>query len=431
MTDIVLTYPDCNVSFLSSIPVLMSYLKRHGVDVVYSESPVTAVRDLNPRFVGVSIPFSYMALKARHLILYLKHKFPLIKVIVGGVHPTVCPDDFRDIADYVCVGEGEQYLVDLIKDRDSSGCGFIDLDNVGLPDWDATGSKPFVTLPTGKKAVVYSGSRGCPFDCSFCSNHLISKKRVRYRSIDLFVSDVKELIDKYDTRVFEFRDETFTIHKKRVIDLCEKLKPLGIQFWCQTRVNLVDDEILGCMKQAGCIGLSFGIESGNSKVLEQINKCITLDEAEKGINLCKKHGLVTYCGFILGHPFDTVNSVDDTIRFADSLDPDYVGFSIMCPYPGSMAFDYVRKHGGLLTEDFSKYHTPNVVYQAPGLKGIDLHWLKDYAETFFYSKRLRQRYNQMVYRPGWKPKIHFLYLLFRFHLPFLFYKKDLKGVSTL
>lgn len=436
-----LMYPphDKNVDFLSSIPSLESYLVKHGFNVVVcnhnSFDDIFDFTDHNvPCVFGVSIPFSYMADNGKKLIVGLKKRYPSVPVIVGGVHPTLCPDDFVGVADFVCIGEGEETLREFLfcffnnkpVDNIAGLYGnpvrdFIDLDDIELPCWNDV---PLSVLTNGLKAIPYMGSRGCPFDCGFCSNWILSDHRVRFRCVDKVIDDIKQLIKKYGIRVFDFRDETFTVNRNRVMDFCYKLldSGLSIRWWCQTRANLVSQDILVLMKSAGCIGISIGVESGDSFVLDKIHKGISLDDARTAVKTIKDAGLLCYTGFMLGHPWDTPGSIRNTIGFANKIDPDALGFSITCPYPKTMIHDVAEKQGGILTDDFSRYKSNYVVYVPPGLEGMDMKHLKVFAESFFYGFNLSRLYNQfkrMFFRRGWKPKVHFFLLCCKY-IPMFF-----------
>jgi radical SAM superfamily enzyme YgiQ (UPF0313 family) len=142
------------------------------------------------------------------------------------------------------------------------------------------------------------------------------------------------------------------------------------------------------------------------------------------VGLCHDIGLEVYCGFILGHPWDNIGSVVGTIEFADRLEPDYVGFSVMCPYPGTKVREIALMEGGILSDDYSKYRSNYIVYRPPGLDGFDMMTLKNYAEGFFYTRTFRRLFNQfqrMFNREGWKPKVDFLYRMIRWYLPIMLY----------
>jgi len=278
-------------------------------------------------------------------------------------------------------------------------------------------------LTNGMKAIPYSSSRGCPYNCGFCSNWILSKHRIRYRSISNTINDLKTLKEKFNTDVFDFRDETFTVDKQRVKDFCKALlcENIKIKWWCQTRANLVDEDTLKLMKSAGCIGISMGIESGDTKVLKKINKGITLKQARHSVNLIKQAGLMSYTGFMLGHPWDDEQSVRNTIDFAEELDADAVGFSITCPYPKTKIREIAEVEGGILTNDYSKYKSNHVVYIPPKLKGHDMKKLKEHAERYFYSRNIKRIYSQfkrMFFQKGWKPKAHFMILLVKSYFPY-------------
>jgi radical SAM superfamily enzyme YgiQ (UPF0313 family) len=406
-------YPphDINVIYIESIPALVAYLQKRGFVVdVYQGKYIPEIVDYiaahRPRYIGISVPFTFMAENARKLLIGIKIHFPSIPIIMGGTHVTICPEDFIPIADYVCVGDGEHYL-DLLLSGFEPTVKPLPLDEIPEPVWI---KKPFQRLITGDKAYPYSSSRGCPFACGFCSNWLLSNRKIRYKSIRRVLKDLQE----YKTQginCFAFRDETFTADIKRVRQLCYNINraKLDITWWCQTRAGLIDEITLHTMKKAGCIGISIGVESGNERILQLMNKQITKQQIQDSLKTIKAQHLVTYAGFMIGHPWDTKETIEETITFADELKPDYVGYSITIPYPGTRYNSIVQETGGVKTMDYSKYRSPNVVYVAPALKEYDLKKIKHYAEYWFFVQSLNRIYRRVIEiacQKGIKPKIH-------------------------
>ncbi len=216
-----------------------------------------------------------------------------------------------------------------------------DLDSLPFPTWRS------FSLSSGIMSVLTA--RGCPFNCNFCMRVLGSK--VRFRSPESIIAELKYLIEEFGAAVIDFVDETFTLNRKRLekllrMMLAEELHK-KVEWTVQTHVGAVDFEILSLMKQAGCVRVGLGIESGNAEILRQCGKGITLEQAETAVKAAKRAGLKVNGFFILGHPNENRRTVRDTVRFAVKLNPDFAAFGIMVPYPGTRIRDIaLRGEGG-------------------------------------------------------------------------------------
>ncbi len=149
------------------------------------------------------------------------------------------------------------------------------------------------------------------------------------------------------------------------------------------------------MKEAGCLRLSIGVESGDPFILRQIQKQLDLEEAVDAVDIINQAGLVSFAGFMIGHPDETIDSLQKTILFADRLDPTFTGFRKAIPYPGCVFGDIAEKRGGIQTEDFSDYRDDRVVYIPPGLADFDLEEIRKLAYTYFFMKN-RRRFERLI-----------------------------------
>ena len=204
-------------------------------------------------------------------------------------------------------------------------------------------------------------SRGCPYQCIFCDR---LGKKFRAASAEYVVKEISACLELGIDHIF-FHDDTFTIDKKRVLDICRLLKEnsLKIKFSLRSRVNTIDEDIIKALKDAGCVRISFGVESGVQRILKRIKKGITLEQAESAFRLAKKYKIKTLADFMIGHPDETVEDIHETIRFTKRLKPDYVQFSVTTPYPatdlyregiemGIIAGDVWRSYAENPTPDF-------------------------------------------------------------------------------
>lgn len=251
---------------------------------------------------------------------------------------------FRNKNEILDTGEGR-----LCDDLDS--LPFPDRDNVPY-DWylEAWYSrKPFINIMT---------SRGCPYQCTFClwPNAMYGHKQ-RMRSIDNVIDELKYVIDRYGVKEINIDDDTFTTNKERVIEFCHRLRDHNIKLiWtCNGRVDHIDGEMLKEMKASGCKLIRYGIESGSPEVLKKIRKGITVDQVERAIILTKRNGIQTLGGFMFGFPWDSRETIQETINLAKRISPDMVQFSIPMPYPGTELYEQVKDMNLIIAEEWNEW----------------------------------------------------------------------------
>ncbi len=205
-------------------------------------------------------------------------------------------------------------------------------------------------------------SRGCPFQCAYCSKSVFGST-FRAMSPDRVVSDIVELVERYDVREIHFYDDDFTLKRERAFEIFEKLARADTKvIWsCTTRCDLVDPELLRLMKRAGCWMISYGVESGNDRLLQIIRKGISKTTIEKAFYATKKAGLKVTGYFMVGLPGETEETLAETLAFAEKLRPNYVNWAVMSVYPGSSFHSEILqgKYGpGRLLDGGKKSFTP-------------------------------------------------------------------------
>lgn len=249
---------------------------------------------------------------------------------------------------------------------------------------------PFLLHPY----LAFYTERGCPALCTFCLwPQTLSGHRWRTRSAEDVAAEVQWTLENFPgLKEIFFDDDTFNIRKSRVIELCEKLKPLNFTWSCTSRVT-VDYETLKAMRDAGCRLLIVGYESGDPQILKNIKKGATVEQAERFTKNCKKLGLLIHGDYIIGLPGETRESIRRTIEFAKRMDTETVQVSIAHPYPGTEFYDYVRENN-LLTIDSM---TDETGHQLPNIKYGDLDeaeildWVEKFYDEYYFRPRVAWR----------------------------------------
>jgi radical SAM superfamily enzyme YgiQ (UPF0313 family) len=200
--------------------------------------------------------------------------------------------------------------------------------------------------------------RGCAYNCFFCGSRKIWSQKVRMRSPESVVEEIRGL-QEMGVRTVHFDDDTFGVTRKHIIDLCYALiqRCPGLRWSCEMHVKLVDEATIALMEAAGCQSILVGIESGNDQILQAMRKHITVAEAVRACEIIKKHDIILQSFFIVGFPQETEETLADTVRVMEEVNCDYLVYSIFTPYPGTEAFAYCQEQG-LIGDDYdiSRYN---------------------------------------------------------------------------
>jgi radical SAM superfamily enzyme YgiQ (UPF0313 family) len=299
-------------------------------------------------------------------------------VVLGGPHVNLFPDETIRISaiDFLVLGEGEKIFLDLVealekkesletipgvvfkkngKVVNTGSRPFIkDLDALPFPARHLTPYKKYNSLLSkGGVVTTIFTSRGCPFKCSFCDRPNLGKV-FRSRSARNVVDEIEECV-KLGIKDFLFYDDTFTVDRKRVIEICKLIigKNIKIRWDIRARVDTVDEEMLSYLKEAGCEGIHYGIEAGTEKILSVLNKGIHIDQVKKTFALTKKYKIPTLAYFMIGSPTESIEDIESTFALMKSLNPDYVHMTILTPFPGTKIYsDGIKK--GVIKKDYWK-----------------------------------------------------------------------------
>ena len=234
--------------------------------------------------------------------------------------------------------------------RNESADLIQDLDQLPMPALHLIDNSIYVRPDNNRATAHIDTNRGCPGRCIYCLVPNIHGRRIRSKSTDRVIEEIERCVHEFGISSFHFKADTFTWNKKWVLDLCRKIigRKLKIEWFCNSRVDTIDEERLVAMKQAGCFAIGFGIESGSQMILDKIKKGTTLNQCCDAINLTKKHGIQVYSYFMIGFPWDTISTVQETIDFACQLKSDFMDIFIAYPFPGTDFESIVKKEGLLL-----------------------------------------------------------------------------------
>lgn len=220
----------------------------------------------------------------------------------------------------------------LIKDLDKLPFAAVDL----LPN-----EKYYDVLAKTNKATSVITSRGCPYKCNFCSSKYFYGNTYRTKSPERIREEFSYLSKKGFKEIFVL-DDTFTINKKHLIKVCSLIKNLNLKWRCESRTDILDKDMLKAMKQAGCYQMKFGVESGSQKILDKMQKGITINQIKKTFKLCHDIGIETIAYFILGYPGENKETIEKTLKLSKELKADFVSFNLFNPIPGSQIFDQLN-----------------------------------------------------------------------------------------
>ncbi|MEK6760761.1 MAG: radical SAM protein [Nanoarchaeota archaeon] len=308
-----------------------------------------SIKNEKPSFICVSVTTpSY--LECLRLVSEIRRVGYDGKIIAGGNHITDNPyEEFtQKNYDYAIVGDGELAMKKIVSGEAADKVIIsekVDVNTAPWPDYGGLKFERYWLTLEGKKCAMIIGSRGCIYSCAFCGSAKIKKWRAR--EVNDIVNEMKFLMDNYKIEAFYFGDDIFSFDRKRVFEICKLIRErLGtVKLRIQTRVNLVDPEMLAELKLTGVDVISLGLESGDDQILKNIQKGATVDQARKAVRMIHDSGIKVKGFFIIGLPGDTRESVMKTIEFAKEINVDYVDFYLYTPYSSTPIWNNPEKYG--------------------------------------------------------------------------------------
>lgn len=370
------------------------WIKDYEVEKFHRDDFAREIKELRPDLVGLSFRSSSYnsAKRLSHLMKEIDKDIP---VVLGGHHVSAfAQETLRDLsADFAICGEGEFAMLELIgalqgkgnleniaglvyrKDADIKSNGaakeIANLDSLSFPAWDVLSMDRYLT------ASVLS-TRGCPFRCIFCDKG-VSSRRVRFRSAESVLQELVLLKEKYGKNQFYFVDDYFLLNKIRTIELLNLIikNKLRINWFCQSRVDGLDQELLRLARRSGCQRITFGVETGDEEELRYIDKKTTLRQAEQAVQLTKEAGIEARVNFMVGFPISTPKTVENSIKFAARLKADLYRFFVVSPLPNTILWDRVKEiHPEIVDISWDKFDFYSSSFDTLELKKKEL---SDYA----------------------------------------------------
>lgn len=344
---------------------------------------------------------------------------PSARIVLGGPHVHLFPEESIALpgVDYLVMGEGEEAFADLLERMDdpealarTPGLVFRANDrlvNTGLrPSIENLDALPFPArhrtpyrkynslLAAGEIVTTIFTSRGCPFRCTFCDRPHLGKK-FRAAGAQRVVDEIQQCVE-LGIREFLVYDDTFTIQKGRVIEICDEIlrRGLKIGFDIRARVDTVNEEMLSKLKQAGCQGIHYGVEAGTAHILSILNKGITLEKAQEAFALTRRHGIPILAYFMIGNPSETLEDIRTTFRVIRKLSPDFVHITVLTPFPGTEIYRDALARGIIERDVWREFAA------RPDPSFVPPHWGEHFTREELQNL-LSEGYKGFYLRPGY------------------------------
>lgn len=367
-----------------------SFLNLKFIDQMPREEIFNQIKIFSPEIIGLTaVSENYYFVKM--LAKEIRNRFPNILLVIGGVHISTSPEPFKDSPfDFAIRGEGEIAFTKLLKSLNKNGINkrelssirglmfrdgdkiielglseFVEnLDDLPIPARDLL-DNAYYNFPTISTIGDFDStgsiitSRGCPYNCRFCSSFIVWNRRIRFFSAERVVKEVEILYKEYNYRKITFVDDVFTINKprlKKIISIL-KTKPFfgKIKFFVMGRADSFDEETAHLLKELNVILVTFGIETGSQKVLTYLKQGrIKVEDGIKSLNIAKKYGIMAGGFFMLGSPYETLEDMQQTYEFIKNHCRDHFAIHQTVPFPGTEVWEYALKNK-IIKKDFYEH----------------------------------------------------------------------------
>ena len=362
---------------------------------------------LRPRVVGISV-LTHMVIPAHRIARLCKEWDPSCTVVVGGVHAEVMPEDMLSnrAIDIVVRGDGEETMLDILGGLpcpEIRGISYRegqrvvhtpprpverDLDKYPFPAYHLINFKlyfPAVGSYRRLPAINMLMTRGCVGKCTFCNS---AGTVIRSRSGASVAAQIKMLRYQYGIRQIQFYDDTFTVMRKNVLDMCSKLieDKVDITWTAYVRADCFNEELASAMKKAGCYQILLGIETGDETITRNICKPIDREKYRKTVAIAHQYGLEVRGSFIFGNVGETWQTLESSLQFAKDLDIDLMQAGILTPLPGTQVFREATEKGWLAHRHWNEYGAARVLLNLPTITTDEIYRFERHAFRSFYLR---------------------------------------------
>lgn len=387
------------------------------------------LKKFQPDLVGLSVVSAAVHVSLEYISV-IRQILPTAIILAGGPHPSLMPEQYyaaaRGKLDYILRGDAERslkLLLERCRQVPGADLGYNDLKDIPgiyaenrnniiktamplnqpcdfpeMPVWALMPPAGYPKAPQGAffrefPVAPLITTRGCPFECGFCSVANLKGRAVRFRNPEIITEEISLLKNRYNVREIQFIDDNFTVSKPHVLAVCEKMVTdnLVLPWTCPNgvRADMLDEEILDAMKAAGCYSISVGIESGTQAGLRRMNKDLDLDKAVTAVNTIAKKNIGVNGFFVLGYPGETKENIKETIQLAKALPLTRAHFMLFTPFPGCLGTDQVNHE----TSGTPLYETTfaQVSYVPEGFTRRSVKWWHRRAMISFYSQPAKVR----------------------------------------
>lgn len=363
-----------------------------AVETIKKDEFISFLLKFKPRIIGLST-YNETWESQKVISKLIKKILPECIIVAGGAFATFCYKEMFEekIVDYVIRGEGEvafYQLYNSIVNNDHKSIEFIsglvylgkngniivnsmqrikELDELPYPDREAINLKNYL-IP-----FTISTARGCVGDCIFCSSRAFWGKSIYMRSAENILKEIMYLHEKYNENVFYFSDDAFTLNKKRAIEFCEKVieSKKKFTFGFESRADVIDEQFLALLSQAGFKKIQIGLESADNNILKLLKKKVTIEQIENAIKLAYKYQMHISVSYIVGHAFDTEETVEKTLDYIRHIQKEYKAYtmvSVNTPFPGTEQYERKNELGiKIFTENPDDYRLYNPIISTNNL----------------------------------------------------------------
>ncbi len=398
---------------------IASYLEEHRYDVrvidiqveqLDGKGFVRRLREDPPDLVGITV-LTTMAVSAHRAARLVKEHFPACRVICGGVHAEVLPQEMlaNCAIDAVVRGDGEETMLEIAQGkpwREILGLSYRDgrdgrrlvhnsprpvemnLDKYPFPAYHLVPMhRYFPAIGTYKNlpAINMLMARGCPGKCTFCNS---ADTVLRTRSAERVVEEIEYLNRRFGIRQVQFYDDTFTVMRRNVETFCRLMiqRKVPVSWSAYARADCFNASLARLMKQAGCHQVLLGVETGDEEIARRLGKTIPLEKTRDVVRIARAEGLDVRASFIVGNAGETPETLARSLAFSLELDPDLVQWNINTPYPGTRLYEWAKREGRLTTEEWGEYDLSRLLIRLEGLSEQEVFQFERRATRRFYLR---------------------------------------------